>query len=35
MTASQSDLWDRAALWAVVAVSLLPLLPYAAHGVLG
>ncbi len=32
MKKSDLTVWEQASLWAVVAVCLLPLLPYALHG---
>lgn len=32
MTDRNLNLWDRIGLWAIVAVSIVPLLPYALQG---
>jgi hypothetical protein len=32
MNERELNLWDRIAMWAIVAVSVAPLVPYAMHG---
>lgn len=32
MNERELSLWDRAAMWAIVAVSVAPLVPYALQG---